>query len=410
MAIVRPFAAIRPAEDKAKDVCAPPYDVVKRDEAKEIALRSEASYMHIARAEVDLDEGIDPYDQKVYDKARDNLQSFISKGILKQEERPKLYIYEEVFEGRPQMGIVACVSVEEYDKAIIKKHEFTRKDKEDDRVRHFMTCGANTEPVMLTYMDTANIKEYIKEYAASNKPTYDFEYDGVIHRLWVIEDDKVSDEIVKRFEDIDYLYVADGHHRSAAASRVAKEMRTKDSTGDEEFNYFMATIYPHDEMYIMEYNRLLKDLKGMEAEEFLSAVKEAGFEVSPIEMGRRVSEPQTYVFNLEGRWYEVKARKEIIPEDFLDALDANVLQNKILHPILGIQDPRTDKRIDFIGGIHGIEGVAKKVESKEFTLGIIMRPVKMEEIMNIADLNEVMPPKSTWFEPKLGSGLFLHKL
>ena len=413
MATLRPFRAIRPDAELASQVISLPYDVMNRKEAAKMAEGNPYSFLHICRSEIDLPDEENPYDRSVYEKAKANIEERLEKGIFVKEDKPALYIYRQIMDGRVQTGIVGCVSVDEYQNNIIKKHEFTRVEKELDRINHFDVCDTNTEPVFLTYRDDERIRMIIEGFIANNDPVYDIiSEDGIGHTLWVIDDEAILDNIVELFGEIPALYIADGHHRSASACKVGLKRREEnpDYTGDEEFNFFMAVIFPDNDLKIFDYNRVVKDLNGNSKEKFLKKIEDAGFEIE--EMGSEIYHPERkHVFSmyLEGKWYKLTAKADIIPNHVIDSLDVAILQNNLLHPILGIEDPRTDKRIDFVGGIRGLGELERRAED-DMKVGFAVYPVDVEDLLNVADNNMVMPPKSTWFEPKLGSGLFLHGL
>lgn len=413
MSIVRPFKAIRPGDGYAEKIISLPYDVMNRKEAAEMAEGKPHSFLHICRAEIDLPQQENPYDISVYEKAKSNIAENLEKGVFVQEEKPAFYVYRQVMDGRVQTGIVACVSVDEYQNNIIKKHEFTRVEKELDRINHFDVCDTNTEPVFLTYRDDKRIRTIVEGYAANNAPVYDLvSEDGIAHTLWVIDDKEIVANITELFGEIPALYIADGHHRSASACKVGLKRREEnpDYTGEEEFNFFMAAIFPDNDLKIFDYNRVVKDLNGNTAEEFIAKVEAAGFEVE--EKGEEIYAPEAkHVFSmyLENKWYKLTAKEEIIPDHVIDSLDVAILQNNVLDPILDIKDPRTDKRIDFVGGIRGL-GELKRRADDDMVVAFAVYAVDVEDLLRVADNDMVMPPKSTWFEPKLGSGLFLHSL
>ena len=413
MATVRPFTAIRPEKKYADKVISLPYDVMNRQEASDMAEGNPYSFLHICRSEIDLPEQENPYDRSVYEKARDNIEKYLREGVFREEEKPALYVYRQIMDGRVQTGIVGCVSVDEYQNNIIKKHEFTRVEKEQDRINHFDVCDADTEPVFLTYRDDKRIRTIVEGFAAGNEPEYDITAeDGIRHILWVIDDDKIVNSITELFSEIPALYIADGHHRSASACKVGMKRREENPgyTGNEEFNFFMAAIFPDNDLKIFDYNRVVKDLNGNSAEDFIKKIEAAGFEVE--NKGADTYRPEKkHVFSmyLEGNWYKLTAKDEIIPDHVTDSLDVAVLQNNVLSPILGIEDPRTDKRIDFVGGIRGLEELKKRAES-DMKVAFAVYPVDVKDLLEVADAGLVMPPKSTWFEPKLGSGLFIHSL
>ena len=413
MATVKPFKAIRPDAKYADKVISLPYDVMNRREAAEMAAENPYSFLHICRAEIDLPEQEDAYDRSVYEKARDNIAERLENGVFVQEEKPALYIYRQIMDGRAQTGIVGCVAVDEYQNNTIKKHEFTRVEKEIDRINHFDICDADTEPVFLTYRDDKRIRSIMEGYVANHEPEYDItSEDGIQHTLWVVDDPELVQSLTGLFDEIPALYIADGHHRSASACKVGLKRREEhpDYTGDEEFNFFMAVIFPDNDLKIFDYNRVVKDLNGNSKEEFLAKIQEAGFEVE--EKGSDIYYPEgkhIFAMFLDGKWYKLTAKDSIIPDHVTESLDVAVLQNSLLHPILGIEDPRTDKRIDFVGGIRGLEELEKRVND-DMEVSFAVYPVDVEDLLRVADNNMVMPPKSTWFEPKLGSGLFLHSL
>lgn len=412
MATVRPFKAIRPAEEYASKVVALPYDVMNREEAAEMAEGNPYSFLHICRAEIDMPQQCNPYDESVYEKARDNIYKYLEDGVFLSEEKPALYLYRQIMDGRVQTGIVGCASIDEYRNNTIKKHELTRQEKELDRINHFNICDTNTEPVFLTYRDDKRIRSIMEGFAAENTPVYDVSADGVQHILWVIDDEQVIAGLVALFDEIPAMYIADGHHRSASACKVGKIRRDENPgyTGDEEFNFFMAAIFPDSDLKIFDYNRVVKDLNGNTCEEFLAKAQAAGFAVEVI--GEEACYPdRKHVFTmyLEGKWYKLTASDDIIPDHVTDSLDVAVLQNSLLGPVLGIEDPRTDKRIDFVGGIRGLKELEGRAES-DMKVAFAVYPVSMDDLLDVADNNMIMPPKSTWFEPKLGSGLFMHSL
>ena len=414
MAIVRPFRAIRPQPDVAASVAALPYDVMNSDEARQMVKGNPYSFLHVDKAEIDMDPSIDLYDARVYEKARDNLNQMIEKDVFLQDAKPCLYVYKQVMNGRAQIGIVACTSVDEYRENIIKKHELTRADKEQDRVNHVDYCDANTGPIFLTYRADGEINTLV-EAAMTKPPVYDFvSEDGVGHTVWVIDEEAIIAKLAERFSGIPYLYIADGHHRSASAVRVGMKRReaNPDFDGTEEFNFFLSVLFPDEQLYIMDYNRLVKDLNGYSEAEYLQKVSEK-FIVTPYEKAGvlKPEEKHTFGMYLSGKWYLLAAKEgSFDAADPVAQLDVSILQNNLLHPILNIGDPRTDKRIDFVGGIRGLQNLADRVDSGEMAVAFSMYPTTMQDLMDIADAGAIMPPKSTWFEPKLRSGLFIHKL
>jgi uncharacterized protein (DUF1015 family) len=414
MAVVRPFKAIRPKEDLVDKVASLPYDVMNREEAKEMAKGNKYSFLHVVRSEIDLDDSIDEHDKVVYEKARENLDKMISEGILIQDNQPKFYIYRQIMFGRVQTGIVGCTSIDDYMNDIIKKHEYTRPAKEQDRINNFDYCDANTAPIFLTYRTKDEINKLVNDWIKFHKPIYNFTSDDdITHIVWDIDDQEVIEKISKLFGEIDYLYIADGHHRTASAAKVGLKRREENPnyTGEEEFNYFMSVIFPDEDLFIMDYNRVVKDLNGYTSEEFIERIKEK-FDVEECKgVGQyRPQKKHEFGMLLDNKWYKLTAKEGTFPEDDpVNSLDAAILQNNLLNPILGIENPRTDNRIDFIGGIRGLEELERRV-NKDMRVAFSMYPTTIEDLMRVADAGEVMPPKSTWFEPKLRSGLFVHKL
>lgn len=415
MAIVRPFRAIRPAKDYADKVISLPYDVMNREEAAKMAEGNPSSFLHICRSEIDLPQVENPYSEQVYAKARKNIDDFLISEILIRDEKPLLYIYKQIMDGRPQVGIVGCVSIDEYLNNTIKKHEFTRVEKELDRINHFDRCNTNTEPVFLTYRDDKRLRTLIEGWMNGHSPEYDFTTkDGIGHTLWAIDDQGVIGSLVSLFSEIENFYIADGHHRSASAVKVGQKRREEhpDYTGDEEFNFFMAVIFPDVDLKIFDYNRVVKDLNGLSREAFIEKVSEK-FTVEPAASQNSPYHPEekhTFGMYLKDQWYKLTARADIIcEEDVIKSLDVSILQENLLQPILGIEDPRTDKRIDFVGGIRGLSELERRV-AKDMEVAFALYPVSISDLLAVSDKGMVMPPKSTWFEPKLGSGLFMHEL
>lgn len=414
MTIVKPFNGIRPVKELASKIAALPYDVMNTEEAREMVLGNPYSFLHVDKAEIDLEPSIDVHDEKVYLKARENLDKMINDGQYTQDENQCLYIYRQIMNGRAQTGLVFCASIDEYINNKIKKHEFTRADKEQDRINHVDYCDANTGPIFLTYKEHDIASEVIKAWAKSEKrkPIYDFtSEDGIQHIVWVIDNSIIVDEITELFKEVKSFYIADGHHRSASAVKVGLKRREENPnyTGEEEFNYFLAVAFPDNDLMVMDYNRVVKDLNGLSKEELISKLNEK-FIVSEASEAVKPPKKHTYGMYLENQWYLLQARDGIYnPKDPIDSLDVAILQNNILTPILGIEDVRTSNRIDFIGGIRGLKELEKRANS-DMKIAFSMYPTEVSDIMNVADINEVMPPKSTWFEPKLRSGLFIHKL
>ncbi len=413
MSVIKPFKALRPRKDMADKVASPPYDVLNSSEAREMAGRNPWSFLHINKPEIDLPPDTDIHSETVYRKGAENLQKFIGEGILVQDEQAGYYLYRQVMGEHVQTGLVALASVDEYDNDKIKKHEFTRPEKEDDRVKHMDALNAQVGPVFLTYKQQPAMDRIVAEITAGT-PYVDFtSADGIRHAVWNVFDEKHIQDITSIFKQLDALYVADGHHRSAAASRIRAMRRAANPnhTGEESYNYFLNVIFPDTEMYIMDYNRVVKDLNGLTVSAFLESL-EIAFEVRRLgKNGFKPMERHSFVMYLDGDWYLLNARDEIIDEsDPVARLDVSILQENVLHPVLGIGDPRKDTRIDFVGGIRGLEGLQKRVDSGEMAVAFALFPTSIEELMDIADAGRVMPPKSTWFEPKLRSGLFIHLL
>lgn len=411
MAVIRQFKAIRPTPEMAEKVAALPYDVVNSEEAAEMVIGNPYSFLHVDKAEIDLPAGTDIYSPEVYEKAKSNLEKMITDGVLVKDEKPMLYVYELTMDGRSQTGLVACTSIDEYMQGIIKKHELTREDKEQDRIRHVDICNANTGPIFLAYRTVDEISEIV-DNVKKNAPVYDFTAeDGIIHRAWIIDNEETINRLVKLFKDVPNLYIADGHHRNASAAKVGLKRRNENPnyTGDEEFNYYLAVIFPSDQLKILDYNRVVKDLNGLSEEEFIKKLSEK-FDI--VETEGRAKPDKAYDFGMymDGKWYMLTAKDEIRSKDAVKGLDVSILQDNVLIPILGIGDIRTDKRIDFVGGIRGLGELEKRVDSGEMKVAFAMYPTSIEQLMTIADENKIMPPKSTWFEPKLRSGLFIHSL
>ena len=410
MAVVLPFKAVRPQKEFAKDIAAPPYDVVNSEEARELARGNDKSYLHISRPEIDLDPRTDEHADQVYQQGKINFEKFKKNGWLSQEGKPCFYIYKQVMGNHQQIGLVAVASADDYDQDIIKKHEHTRPDKEDDRTRHISTINANTEPVFFTYPAVPAIDSLVGEWI-KKIPEYDFtSNDGVKHTLWVCDDDKIIRSLKDEFSKLKYMYVADGHHRSAAAWRLWKERKAKNPAhkGDEEYNFFLTVIFPDNQMNIMAYNRVVKDLNGNSKEEFLKKIGQK-FQVSenaPDVPGGNLK----FSMYFDGQWYLLTAKDGSYDQkDPVKRLDASILQDNLLQPLLGIENPRTDKRINFVGGIRGTKELVKLVDSGKQAVAFSLHPVNIKQLISVADSGQVMPPKSTWFEPKLRSGLFVHQ-
>ena len=413
MAVLRPFKIIHPKAGLAETMCALPYDVMDRKEAKEMAKDKPYSFLHISRSEIDCGDETDSYAPSVYEKAKETLEGWLRDGILIQENSPSYMIYRQTMNGASQTGIVGCVSIDDYENNIVKKHEVTRKEKEEDRIRHFDTCDANTEPVFLAYRSTQLIDLIVKKWIKENAPIYDFVTDdGIGHTVWLVNNNAAIDVIQMAFEDVPFLYIADGHHRAASAASVAQKRRSATKyNGEEAFNYFMAVCFPDFDLRIMDYNRVVSDLNAMTADELIETIKASGFSASPIKgMVRKPTKKHSFCMYINKQWYALEASKQLIPSDIIGSLDVSILQNRILDPILGIRDPRTDRRIDFVGGIRGLKELERRVNSGSAAVAFALCPASMDELLAVADAGQIMPPKSTWFEPKLGSGLFIHSL
>ncbi len=412
MAVVKPFKGLRPEKELVEKVASPPYDVISSKEARELVKDNPYSFLHVVKPEIDLPEDISLYDERVYKKGAENLKKFMEEKILIQDSEEYFYIYKQQMGDVVQTGLVCCASVDDYDRDVIKKHEQTRADKEEDRTKHVYTLNANTGPVFLTYKSRSEIDSLI-ERGKEKEPEYHFKSsDGVIHTFWVVKDRSLIEEIRENFAQISHLYVADGHHRSAAASRVRKlKMKeNKNHTGDEEYNYFLVVIFPHNQLYIMDYNRVVKDLNGLSKEEFFKKVEEK-FEILDENRNKKPLSRHSFGMYIDGKWYLLRAKASTFDEDDpVKSLDVSILQENLLSPILGIGDPRKDKRIDFVGGIRGTDELERLVNSGEYRVAFSMYPTSIEELMKIADAGRFMPPKSTWFEPKLRSGLVVHLL
>lgn len=411
MADIRPFRAYRPKPGLEAKIAALPYDVYNREEACRVVKENPESFLAIDRAETGLGSEVDTYAPQVYERARRLLWEQIEEGRFVQEEQPCYYLYEQTLEGRSQTGIVACASIDDYCSNVIKKHENTRADKEQDRIRHVDACNMQTGPIFLAYRANSLLRELTAEIK-KEAPLYDFlSEDKVGHRVWIVADREKTEAIKEAFEGMKSLYIADGHHRCASAVKVGLMRREAHPgyTGEEEYNYFLAVLFADEELRILDYNRVVKDLNGLAAEEFLNRLQDSFFVEK---LGKEPCRPDrkgVLGLYLEDCWYRFTARKEIISSDPVEGLDVSLLQNYILAPVLGIQDPKTDKRIDFIGGIRGLAELERRVH-KDMKAAFSLYPTSIEELFAVADAGRLMPPKSTWFEPKLRSGLFLHDL
>ena len=413
MAKIKPFKGIRPPRELVEEVASRPYDVLNSEEARAEAAGNEKSLYHIIKPEINFVPGTDEHDPNVYDKAVEQFNLFQEKGWLVQDDTEKYYVYAQTMNGRTQYGLVVCANVEDYLNGVIKKHELTRRDKEEDRMKHVRINNANIEPVFFAYPDNAELDAIVAE-TVKGKPEYDFTApDGFGHHFWLISDENTIKRITELFAAIPYLYIADGHHRTAAAALVGAEKARQNPhhRGDEEYNYFLAVCFPASQLHIIDYNRVVKDLNGLSEEEFLSKLTE-NFIVE--KKGKEIYHPcalHNFSLYLGGEWYSLTARKGTYNDsDPIGVLDVTISSDLILRDILGIKDLRSDKRIDFIGGIRGLEELKRRVDSEEMKVALALYPVSMKQLMDIADSGNIMPPKTTWFEPKLRSGLVIHKL
>ncbi len=412
MATFKPFKAYRPKPEYAPEVAAKPYDVLNSEEAREEVKGHPLSFLHVGKPEVDLDPAVNLYDSAVYEKGKENLQKLIRDGILQEDPVPYFYVYAQTMNDRTQYGLVGCASVDDYWNDVIKKHEKTRKVKEEDRANHVRVTNAHSGPIFLTYRDVNAVNEIVDEVVKEEPENDLVASDGIRHQSWVIKDEDKIRQIEEILQKVDYFYVADGHHRSAAAGIVGRERQKANPNhkGDEEYNFFLSVLFPASHLQIFDYNRVVKDLNGLTKEEFFDKLKkhfsieEASGQVRPAKKG----EVGMYI---EGKWYKLNAAKELLNNsDPVEKLDVAILQKYVLDNILGIEDPRTSERIDFVGGIRGLGELEKRVNSGEMKLAFSMYPTSVDELMSIADADKIMPPKSTWFEPKLRDGLFVHFL
>jgi uncharacterized protein (DUF1015 family) len=404
MATIKPFQALRPVPEAAALLASRPYDVMNSDEARAEASNDPVSFLHVTKAEIDLDPSVDIHSNAVYLKAKENLEKFISDGILFTEERPCYYIYQLVMQGKSQTGLVCVSSVEDYFNDIIKKHEFTRPEKEKDRIDHMRTIGAQTGNVFMAYRDVMEINALINGWKAVNKPVYDFTAkDGIKHTLWVIDREININSLTRLFEtQVPFTYIADGHHRAASAAKVSREL-----PGSEEAKYFLTTIFPASQLAIMEYNRVVNDLDGYSSKEFIGLLQD-DFYITLSPEPVKPSQWHEFGMYLDHQWYILTSRKGTFTDDPVGSLDVTILSNNILDKLLDIEDQRTDKRIDFVGGIRGLKELERRVDSEEMQVAFSLFPVSIDQLFSIADKGKVMPPKSTWFEPKLRDGLLTH--
>lgn len=414
MAVIKPFKGVRPPKQYVEEVESRPYDVLDSEEARKEAGDNEKSLYHIIKPEIDFAPGTSEYDLRVYEKAAENFKKFQEKGWLKQDDKEQYYIYAQTMNGKTQYGLVVCAYVEDYLNGVIKKHELTRRDKEEDRMKHVRVNNANIEPVFFAYPDNSVLDSLIMRYAQT-APEYDFvaPIDGFRHQFWVISNDDDIAAITSEFAKMPSLYIADGHHRSAAAALVGAEKAKQDPNhnGTEEYNYFMAVCFQASQLTILDYNRVVKDLNGLTSEQFLDALKK-NFDVE--EKGAGIYKPDhlhNFSLYLDGKWYSLTAKAGTFDDtDPIGVLDVDISSRLILDDVLGIKDLRSDKRIDFVGGLRGLEELKRRVDSGEMRMALALYPVTMKQIMDIADSGKIMPPKATWFEPKLRSGLIIHKL
>ncbi len=412
MARIRPFRCIRPKSSLASRIAALPYDVYSRQEAKEEISSESLSFLRIDRPETNFDDEVDTYDERCYQKASEILNSMIADGSFVEDEKSEYYIYELTMNGRSQTGIVACASVDDYENKIIKKHENTRSDKELDRIRHVEACSAQTGPIFLGYRSCDTINKIVDKVKKDTHALYDFvSNDGVGHRVWAISSDEDILNISAAFEEINEIYICDGHHRCASAVKAALHQRAKHPLykGDEEFNFFLSVLFPDSDLKIYDYNRVVRDLNGLSEDRFLDRIRKK-FVIEEIgEREYRPTEKGNFGMYISGVWYHLTAKPETLLDDTVDRLDVSILQNELLAPILSIEDPKTDKRIKFVGGIRGLGELERLVDSMEYAVAFSMYPTDINELFKVADEGGLMPPKSTWFEPKLRSGLFIHK-
>ena len=409
MATIRPFNALRPHEDRAAQVAAVPYDVVNTAEARALAAGNPWSFLHVSRSEIDLPDGTPIYSDQVYAKALANFDQLIKECPLESEETPSLYLYRLILGDHEQIGVVACCSVDEYDRDVIRKHERTRRDKEDDRTRHIMVLRAQTGPVFLTYRGEVRIDSLVADALTRNPPLYDFvANDDLRHTIWRVPN---YQPLVEAFEQVPYLYIADGHHRAASASRARAELKEHGFgfIGNEEYNFFLCVLFPNDQLQILPYNRIVRDLNSMSREAFLARVRDSfALTESASSSPKQRGEWNMY---LDGQWYGSALPNDAArPKGLVDSLDVSILQDRLLDPILGIKDVRTDKRIDFVGGIRGTEELEKLVNEGKAAVAFSLYPTMIDELLRVSDAGEIMPPKSTWFEPKLRDGLLIHQI
>ena len=411
MAVIKPFKGIRPALDKADKIAALPYDVYNREEAKAVVENNPLSFLRIDRAETNFDDSVDTYAECVYDKAHDLLWEMVENGDFIRDNEDSYYIYELTMDGRVQTGLVALASIDDYQNSVIKKHENTRADKEADRIHHVDTCNAQTGPIFLAYRANAVIRDIVAS-TKEGEALYDFtSEDGIRHRVFLVSDKNDIDKIKTTFNNIDNIYIADGHHRAASAVKVGLKRRAEhpDYDGTEEFNFFLSVLFPDEELYIMDYNRVLKDLNGLSSDEFKTAIEKIVDISEPRDKAFYPEKKGEFTMYIDGKWHLCTIKDEYKSNDPVKGLDVSLLQELILNPVLGIDDPKTSARIDFVGGIRGLSELERRCEA-DCVLAFAMYPTSIQELFDVADANLLMPPKSTWFEPKLRSGLFIHEL
>lgn len=411
MAIIKPFKAVRPKPEVANQVASLPYDVMNRAEARQMA-KSANSFLHISRAEIDFNDLVDEHSQQVYDKACENFNRLIGDGILIQDQQPCYYIYAQTMNGRRQFGLVACSAIEDYFNDVIKKHEFTRPEKEKDRIEHMLAVEAHVGPIFLTYPENNKIDDIVNKAVNNEHALYDFTAeDNVQHTAWKISNEETVNQITEIFQqEIPYTYIADGHHRTASAAKVGKQLKDENPnhTGNEEYNFFLSVLFPANQLAIMDYNRVVKDLNGLNETDFLNKVSE-NFEIAESTLETvKPTELHQFGMYLNKKWYALKSKPGTFTNDPIGILDVTILSENILSPILNIKDQRTDKRIDFVGGIRGIKELQDRVDRGDAAVAFALYPVSLQQLIDIADSGKVMPPKSTWFEPKLRDGLFSH--
>lgn len=409
MSLIKPFAGLRPATGRAAEILAPPYDVLNAEEARTMAADKPWSFLHISKPEIDMDTDIDPYDPSVYAMGAGSFQKMLDSGVLIRDEQPCYYAYRLTMGEHQQIGLVAGASVAAYDRNEVRKHEYTRPKKEDDRVRQIDALNAQTGPVFLTYRGTPGIDKLLKAASEAEAVADVTRDDGIRHELWVIRDTDTIQTLTDAFDQLGVIYIADGHHRSAAASRVAAMRRQVDGDPEAEYEYFLSVIFPHHQMKILDYNRVVRDLNGLDVSGFLEQISK-NFHIDESASPFKPKKSGEFGMCLQGQWYVLTINPDLIPDDPVKKLDVSLLSDNLIEPVLGISDPRTDDRIDFVGGIRGLSGLEKRVDSGEMVVGFSLFPTSIEDLMLVADDNQIMPPKSTWFEPKLADGMVSKRL